>query len=167
MDKYLIELIKKYPLMDTADIIKYCFQKTFGAEHLLSNVEMARKYFDEEYDSVEELAIPPVEVLSENIARVNFTGFKYLGGKKEALWQAFLQTAILPQGTEAEFITNINTCKEVITEYFPKDKASKMLQEIDNYLKNGIHPVHHSAQYRENYNPHYRVVLTKLANNLL
>jgi len=47
---YLTKQMTAHPCMQPQDIVKMCYQATFGAEHLLSDMDGAKKYFYEEYD---------------------------------------------------------------------------------------------------------------------
>ena len=50
---YLTEHIKKHPSLMPQDVVKLCYQAAFGAEHLLSDLSAAKRYFDLEFDGVE------------------------------------------------------------------------------------------------------------------
>ena len=158
MNKYLIEHLDTHPLATSSDIIKFCFQATFGAEHLLKDLKAARYYFDIEYDSTNPKETIVIEALSDQVARVNFSGYKYAGYDKEALWEAFVKSASKTRGSEQEFIYNLNTCCDMLLKYYDKEKANLLIEEINNYLDQGIRPIHHSDLYRNSYNPHYRLI---------
>ncbi len=158
MNKYLIEHLQTHPLATASDIIKFCYQATFGAEHLLLDTERARYYFDIEYDGTNPAEGLIIEVLSDKIVRVNFAGYKYGCYDKEVLWKAFVNCATTKRGTEAEFINNINVTCQMLLEYFDAKKANQLIEEINDYLNGGIRPIHHSDLYRNSYDPHYRLI---------
>ena len=68
MKEILIQHIKTHPAITTQDILKLCYQATFGAEHLLMDREKAFLYFDKEWQMTPETDEPMVEILSCNYA---------------------------------------------------------------------------------------------------
>lgn len=167
MNKYLIEHLETHPNIASSDIIKFCYQATFGAEHLLKDLKAARYYFDIEYDSTNPVETKVIEVLSDQVARVNFSGYKYAGYDKEALWEAFVKSASKTRGSEQELIYNLNTCCNMLLKHFDKEKANLLIEEINNYLDQDIRPVHHSDIYRNSYEPHYRLIDTSEIQKIL
>ena len=167
MKEYIKARVLQYPLMQAADVIKMVYQITFGAEHLLTDLKMAKEYFDTEFDNTPITEEPVMEVLSPDIARINFGGFKKNHGSKTKLWDVFVKSATNKRGTNEEFIANLSETLAVLEEKTEAERFQEMKQAIDEYLEGGIHPVHHSAIYHEHYHPHYRVVLLKEAKRIL
>ena len=87
---YLTEHIKKHPSVMPQDIVKFCYQAAFGAEHLLSDVAAARQYFDAEFDATSPHMGELVECLSKDIARVDLGSWKQMGLPKEWLFRMFV-----------------------------------------------------------------------------
>ena len=46
--------IKRYEKCEITDIFKYCFQSSFGCEHLVSSEKKAMEYLENEYISLGE-----------------------------------------------------------------------------------------------------------------
>jgi len=66
-----------HPSIRPRDVIKLCYQAAFGAEHLLTDLSAAEKYFRGEYDSVAADASAPLfENISPEICRVNLAAWK-------------------------------------------------------------------------------------------
>ena len=63
-ETYLLEQIQMHPALQPQDIWKLCYQAACGAEHLLGDLEGAKAYFEEEYNSV----LPTNEPLYERIS---------------------------------------------------------------------------------------------------
>ena len=166
MKECLAVLIKRYPLMEASDYLKLCYQATFGAEHLLTDIKEARSYFDQEFDEAPIKNEVVVDVISDDIVRINFGGFKRIGDK-EALWQAFLTTATTKRGSDALFIKNIKEILAFLKETLDNTTYQTIKKGVDEYIKGGIRPLHHSEQYRTHYQPHYRVVDQKWVDELL
>lgn len=135
--------------MELRDVIKMCYQASFGAEHLLEDLDGARRYFNEEFDKVEPRDVPVYEYISEDVARVDLGAWKASKMPKEWLFDLFVMATKETYGGEAKMLDNL---AEVV----------KMMPEmeglIEEYKAGGIRPVHHSQSYREAHKPAYRLV---------
>ena len=135
--------------MEMQDVIKMCYQAAFGAEHLLDDVEKARAYFDNEFDTVEAKDEPLYEYISEDVARVNMRAWKYKELPKEWLFDIFVMATKENYGGEEQMLKNLADVIEMMPE---------MATFVDEYKERGIRPVHHSEQYRNMHEPAYRLV---------
>ena len=52
--EYFILHAKKHSCLMPQDVAKFCYQAALGAEHLLTDIDAARRYFDAEFEQVEE-----------------------------------------------------------------------------------------------------------------
>ena len=76
-DFYLKEQLKLHPSMQMQDIIKMCYQATFGVEHLLSDTKRAKQYFHQEYTTTPaDASLPLYEAISDEFCRVNLGAWK-------------------------------------------------------------------------------------------
>ncbi len=146
---YIKEQMELHPTMNEQDALKMCYQAAFGAEHLISDGEGVKAYFDEEYSSVEPTDEPLCEMLSDKVCRVNMGAWKKRGMPSEWLYKMFLLSAVINEDGNKAFAEYT----EEISNYFPC--FHKFFEE---YLLGGVRPVHHSNLYREKEAPHYRVV---------
>lgn len=167
MSQFFMAFLKKHPAFRPTDVIKYGFQATFGAEHMLMNTDYAKKLFFEEYDAAESTTEPLYEELTDDICRVNIGAWKREGLKPEALFEMFLKTASIKRGSEDAFKENMEGLLQTVKEYAPLNVYEECSNFYKCYLEGQIQAVHHSEEYREAYNPHYRVVLTKLVRDYL
>ena len=55
---YLKTQLEHHPSMQMQDIIKMCYQATFGVEHMLADTERAKNYFTKEAADSEWLTKP-------------------------------------------------------------------------------------------------------------
>lgn len=104
----------------------------------------------------EQLAIEPISPNGE-IVRVHLRPFLTQGGDPEVLLGAFLHTANEFTGSQTTFERYWKTA--LVLRKFPQ-------QEMDAFiasLRAKAYPAaHHSAIFKDNYRPAYRVVLAKL-----
>ncbi|MBO5198960.1 MAG: hypothetical protein J6B85_10640 [Lachnospiraceae bacterium] len=181
-EKYLFEQSVRHPSMRAQDIVKLCYQAAYGAEHLLSDPEAARRYFDSEYASV---AADPSEQLYEEISpevcRVNLTAWKVSGMPAEWLFRMFAASASASadaafgspskdgEGGDCVSRECVQSSRELLKEYLKT--AGELIasgripisQEewtayLTRYLDAGMGAVHHSEPYRSMERPAYRIV---------
>lgn len=157
-----------HPSMMPQDVVKLLFQATYGAEHLLEDVERAEAFFNEEYEMTEPDNVPLYEPISEETVRVNFAGWKQAGLDKTILFKAFCESAwtasVEGQKRDDEFWHRAEMAQEALQE--AEGDASVNLdfspddwkEYLDRYRLEGVRPVHHSAGYREGEKPAYRIV---------
>ncbi len=129
-----------------------CYQATFGAEHALTDVSAAREYFYKEFDLTPEKDIPLIEQISSDFCRVNIAAWKFAKLKAEWLFNMFVLSASLGNGSDDGFIRRLYEAEEYIGR-----------ENIENYLNGGIRAVHHSENYRAAEKPAYRVVAMRIA----
>jgi len=152
--------LQLHPHAQPRDAVKLCFQAAFGAEHLLQDIESARQYFDDEFSAVGESDSALFEQISPDFCRVNLAAWKRIGLPYEWLFNMFCMTACggaAPDRSE-RFITYLQTVETLAIH----DATPFTLADWQSFMAeyNGLapKPVHHSARYRENEHPAYRVV---------
>ena len=84
--QYLAQQLELHPAARVDDVVKLCYQAAFGAEHLLSDLDAARKYFDAEYQRTPASDGPLCEMISEGVCRVNLGAWKNSGMPEDWLF---------------------------------------------------------------------------------
>lgn len=159
MNIYIKEHIKMHPELMPRDIIKFCYQAAYGAEHLLSDKEYAGKMLHDEFENTLPSDIPLFEKLSDNYCRVNIAAWRFKGFSEDLLQELFLESVSDKAHHEKEdFHTIIKLASEVISDSCTKEFLAEWNNALSDYIASGIRPVHHSEHYREIYSPAYRVV---------
>ncbi len=165
--KILLAHAELHPSLRPVDVIKLCYQATFGAEHLLTDRERARRRFFSEYDSVPASNRSLFEDISEDYCRVDLSAVKFLGIFPEAVFNAFFLTANEKSGNTDGDLWELLSLAAELSENgllpFTKADFEKILTE---YKDHGGGPVHHSDEYRAAEHPAYRVVAKKYAEGL-
>lgn len=158
---YLTEQIKKHPSIESQDIAKLCYQAAFGAEHLLSDISAARRYFDAEFDAVEAREGELVEFISDKVCRVNLAVWKARGLSPDKLFDAFVASASVGPSGKGDIIAFLDVATELI-----REGVSVSLSDWEAFLEKygaaGMPALHHSERYREREKPSYRIVLREL-----
>lgn len=155
---YFSEQINRHPSMQYQDAVKLCYQAAFGAEHILSDLERAYNYLVAEFNEVLPTDEPLYEQISPSVARVNLGAWKREGLLIETLFDLFKNSALVLENSNEKFVESLNIAQEILSEKIPEFDRNVWLAFLENHKKEGMPPVHHSDFYRENENPHYRIV---------
>lgn len=161
----LLKQIRLHPSMRPQDAVKLCAQASRGAEHLLADLNAARRYFDAEFASVApDEGQPLTEDISAEVCRANLAAWKARGLDPARLFALFVQSArIVPDG-EARLRENLHAVQEMLDEMpFSAEEWRTYLAE---YVRIGMPAVHHSAEYRAAEQPAYRIVRRDLLADL-
>lgn len=170
MDSYLLEQIKRHPACGPEDVIKMCYQASFGAEHLVVNKEMFCLCFEKEWAETEPTPEPLYEEISADFCRVNLGAWKYAGLPVQSLIDLFFK------GTEAlkpipdrlaVFDAHMELYLATLKTVWPPEKTALLEQVLQAYRETGLSPIHHSEAYRIAENPHYRLIPTALVKGEL
>lgn len=151
------EQINNHLSIQPQDVLKLCYQAAFGAEHLLQDIERAKNYLKEEYEKVTAKDIVLYESISDDICRVNLAAWKYNGLPVQWLFPMLAESPFQDMEREKMFCRYLEIAERIALEHsdFSLTEWNDYLKE---YQKSGLHPVHHSQNYREKEQPAYRIV---------
>ena len=160
LEQILREHAKRYPLMQPCDAVKLIYQNEFGGGHLIRDEQACLNYLRREYADLEKDPTAPMyEDIGNGIVRVN------LGAVREEvleqLGQDFIASAAKHKGTLDSFLNKLGVLHKLTTAgvfSFDLDALNAYLSE---YKAAGYPAVSHSPEYRQAYNPAYRVILRR------
>jgi hypothetical protein len=161
--------LQRYPVMQIQDLYKLVYQAALGNEHLMSDSAMVHDYLIRELESVQ---ADSSELLLEEISpdgaavRLNLRPFKAQHGDHRALFQAMMQTARTFQKSQDRLDRYLRHLEQMAASGdipFDATAAQSFFREM---REKGYPAVHHSAAYKEQYAPAYRVILKKYAPSL-
>ncbi len=181
---YLKEQLRLHPTMEPGDVMKWCFQTAFGAEHLLADKDAAWKYLVAEYEAVEDVLNskcedakqdekrdsesrePLYENISDTLCRVNLRPWKAKGLPLEWLFTMFVKGAeeaagvktAAADGAQANFLKITEEAQMLIAQGVFKFDLASWRQYLAEYPMEHPTAVHHSEGYREAEKPAYRLV---------
>ena len=159
---YLSEQIKKHPAIRPQDAVKLCYQAAFGAEHLLSDYEAAKRYLYAEFERTVACDGELYERISEDICRVNLAVWKVRGFSAEKLFALFVASAKVREDGETAMKSYLADVEKKVKDGafgFSFDDWQSFLKK---YTDDGMPALHHSDAYRDNEKPAYRIVKTEL-----
>lgn len=151
----LREQLARYPAMEPRDAVKLCYQAARGAEHLLADRTAAERYFNTEFDAVEDDTAPLCEHISEQVCRVHLGAWKKAGLPREWLFRMFAASARVESGGGDRLDAYLETAGR-----FGLPGWEEFLAE---YRAAGMPAVRHSEGYRRTYHPAYRIVNARFA----
>lgn len=160
IEKYLLEQVSLHPSMQPQDVVKLCYQASFGAEHLLTDFTGAESYFVSEFEAVPAVDMPLYENISGDFARVNMCAWKHRGLPASWLFNMFKASAAPNPEGERIMVENLESAAALADE-FPFSKE-EFLSYVNQYEQQGLRPVHHSDIYRAVEKPAYRIVRAEL-----
>ncbi|MCL2398481.1 MAG: hypothetical protein FWC91_01890 [Defluviitaleaceae bacterium] len=164
IERYIKEQFELHPSMEPRDVAKLCYQAAFGAEHLLQDVENAKRYFYKEFESLDpqtDTDEPLVEPIGSGVCRINLGAWKKRSLPPEQLFELFVKSAGKIKKDESQFLSYLEQAERFVKNNLIAN-ISFTVEDwhnfINEYKKGGIRPVHHSKTYREQEKPAYRVV---------
>ena len=160
LEQILREHTKRYPLMQPCDAVKLIYQNEFGGGHLIRGEQACLNYLRREYADLEKDPTAPMyEDIGNGIVRVNLAAVREEA--LEQLGQDFIASAAKHKGTLDSFLNKLGVLHKLTTagEFsFDLDALNAYLSE---YKAAGYPAVSHSPEYRQAYNPAYRVILRR------
>ena len=157
------------PLLTLQDLYKSFFQDFWGPEHLISNETYVEEYLNEELQQIENnknfLPLFEKTGIDGNFIRVNLKVIKYNLISKELLLKFFIESA--NENNNTDFNKKFNEWKEnwknidniikklnlnILNEENDRKKIYHILYNENKYA------ISHSNIYKENYDPHYRII---------
>lgn len=164
VETFVSGLLHTYPKARLLDVYKSCFQDYMGAEHLVANTASARSYLEQELSttSLDNLLPWLYEPCGTDgrYVRVSLRAVHEGFISIDELLNAFIGSANSPQRPTVDqwaeqwhvIVNGIDAMRLGLKQY-EQDK-----QLIDSVLNQGRYALSHSPEYREAYNPHYRIV---------
>ena len=160
LEQILREHTKRYPLMQPCDAVKLIYQNEFGGGHLIRDEQACLNYLRREYADLEkDPTVPLYEDIGNGIVRVNLAAVREEA--LEQLGQDFIASAAKHKGTLDSFLNKLEVLHKLTTAgvfSFDLDALNAYLSE---YKAAGYPAVSHSPEYRQAYNPAYRVILRR------
>ena len=153
----LIAHAKRYPLMQPTDAVKLIYQNEFGGGHLIRDEEACLNYLRREYTSVaKDPTVPLYEDIGNGIIRVNLAAVK--PEDLEQLGRAFIDSAAKHKGTMDRFLNKLEVLRKLANEGVFNFDTNALNAYLSEYEAAGYPAVSHSPEYRQAYQPAYRII---------
>ena len=160
---FVSQQMTEYPKSHLLDLYKSCFQDYMGAEHLVSDRERVKAYLEEELTTTDINDLPewyyePCGIKGRYV-RVSLRTVKEGLITEDMLLDAFIRSANTKRPSVKSWnrkwhkiIGTIDRMNLNLPDY------DREKQFIDSLLSVGRYAISHSADYREAYHPHYRII---------
>ena len=157
LERILREHAKRYPLMQPTDAVKLIYQNEFGGGHLIRDEQACLNYLRREYADLEkDPTVPLYEDIGNGIVRVNLAAVK--PEDLEQLVKNFIDSAAKHKGMLESFLNKLKVLETLTAEgVFPFD-TNALSAYLYEYKAAGYPAVSHSPEYRQAYNPAYRII---------
>lgn len=172
LSQAISQQLEHHPESRLQDIYKAFFQEKFGPGHIIPDKASAEAYLQRELRQCKELKDPqPVEYLGTEGRFVRVSLFCLKSGEIE--YEDYLDAFIAGarEITDEEYMQWKEEWKEIAdaaAAFNIKDYAQDRA-EIDRLLEEneGKLVLHHSKEYNEAYEPHYRIIKSELYEKLI
>jgi hypothetical protein len=167
--KLITAQLQRYPAMQIQDLYKLVYQAALGNEHLITDSAMVHNYLIQELENVQADSNEPLlEEISPDgaVVRLNLRPFKAQHGDHRALFQAMMQTVRTFQKSQERLGRYLSDLEQMAASGdipFETDAMQAFFREM---REKGNPAVHHSAVYKKQYAPAYRILLKKYAPSL-
>ena len=160
LEQILREHAKRYPLMQPCDAVKLIYQNEFGGGHLIRDEQACLNYLRREYADLEKDPTAPMyEDIGNGIVRVNLAAVREEA--LEQLGQDFIASAAKHKGTLDSFLNKLEVLHKLTTAGVFSFDLDALNAYLSKYKAAGYPAVSHSPEYRQAYNPAYRVILRR------
>ena len=152
----------QYPLATLQDIYKTCYQDFFGAEHLMNDTAAARYYIHQELEQCKDtdLSLMPRREptgFRHRFVRINFSNIVEGELTEEQLVMMFIDAAGKDNAFSDKWLEEWQKIERIALEVNPDWKDEELQSELMMAAENR-YAVRHSEAFRNNYNPHYRII---------
>lgn len=143
--------------MEPQDYGKLAFQSEFGPEHLVSDREAVLNYLHREYEEPASgcPAVPP-EPIGNGLCRFHLSACSR--DRLPVLAEIFCRSAAAHKGSRAGLDARLLLLRQL--------DVPGMAEWLERYEAAGCPAVRHSQTFRDNYNPHYRVIKEEYLSEL-
>lgn len=159
--------LKRYPALQPADAVKFCYQRAFGAAHFCGTEEQALHRLEQECAALApDSAAPLTEPLGGGVCRLSLPAALAAEIPLPVLARAFAADACAVRTDPAWFEAALQALPGLARELSASFSAEEMEDFLEKYRRQGCPPVSHSQKFHQQYQPHYRVFAGPVARLL-
>lgn len=156
------EMLERYPLATLQDVYKTCYQDFFGAEHLMNDTAAARRYIHYELEQCRDIDLSAMPKQEPTGFRHRFTRVSFaciIDGEltEEQLLEMFIDAAGKENAYGDDWASEWLKIEDNALKVNPLWSNTELQSEL-RMAAEGKHAVRHSDEFRNSYNPHYRIV---------
>ena len=156
----LLEHARRYPAWLAPDVYKLAYQAAFGSGHAVIDLDHARTTLDVEIAALGEGPTEPLlDIISpeRDLLRVHLRPLVQQGLDPELLLAAFVQTANTFRGDQGDLRKHLLQAIELADHSLIHIRLHDLIRYLGLMGSANFPPVHHTDQFRQMYQPAYRV----------
>lgn len=158
--KIICEHYKAHPKLQVADLFKFLYQSAFGCEHMCGNSDKVLAFLEQELGLALPTKCPNIEELDGEFFRLS-TEYINKGLSHKTLAKLFILSAKTEKDGLASLKQKLEIAKALILSGDLPFNYNEFLNKLALWEEQGFPPLHHSAEFKAEYNPSYRVVSKK------
>lgn len=153
---FLIEYCRKYPKLQTQDLLKALHQSVFGCGHLVSDKALAFLY--DELNEAKDSALSEIEALDGDFSRVSISYLKSHGLSAETFFRLFVMSSKMPCGDSVLIEKKLEILLELAQTGQLPISYDEVKTAVEDWKKSNYSACRHSESFRNTYSPAYRVI---------
>ena len=163
LEQVLRRHARKYPMMQPTDAVKLIYQNVFGGGHLIRDPEACRNALQREYECTpQDPHAPLLESIGNGLVRVMLNAVHANNYSIRQLGEDFIRSSQEHKGNLNGFLIKLEILRKVTASGVFEFTLEELETYLDKYKSAGYPMVSHSEQYRQAYNPAYRIVLASI-----
>ena len=163
LEQVLRRHARKYPMMQPTDAVKLIYQNVFGGGHLIKDREACLRALQWEYENTpQEQHAPLLESIGNGLVRVMLNAVDANNYSIRQLGEVFIRSSEEHKGNLNGFLIKLEILRKVTASGAFGFTPEELETYLDKYKSVGYPIVSHSEQYRQAYNPAYRIVLASI-----
>ena len=147
----------RYTKAKPQDVFKFIYQSCFGCEHMVSSIDVCTKRISEEFEGIADNDSPLIEALDGKFSRINLS-YLNKGLSAETLGKIFYLSSMEDKENFSCLEDKISTATRLSEEGFFSFSHDEYLSALSKWESECYKAIHHSDEYRREYNPSYRVI---------
>ena len=165
--EYLLDQLRRYPLLQPEDLLKALHQSVFGPGHFVTDEAAALARLEAELAAGGFGEGPDTEPLDGPFCRVHLRTLERTGLRAETLARAFVLSAQRgPAGDAAALEQKLEILTALAEEGALSFSPEVLKRLVTGWREEGFPARHHSEAFRAAYTPAYRVLRRDLAQAL-
>ena len=151
---------KAHPKIEIPDLFKFLYQSAFGCEHMCGNTDNVLAFLKQEISNAPPTKCPDIAELDGEYFRLS-TEYINKGLSPKTLAKLFILSAKTEKDGLSLLKQKLEVAKALILSGDLPLNYNEFLNKLALWEEQGFPPLHHSPEFRAQYNPSYRVISKK------
>lgn len=158
--RFICEHFKAHPKIEIPDLFKFLYQSAFGCEHMCGNTDNVLTFLKQEISNATSTKCLDIVELDGEYFRLS-TEYINKGLSPKTLAKLFILSAKKEENGLSLLKQKLEVAKALILSGDLPFNYNEFLNKLALWEEKGFPPLHHSAEFKAEYNPSYRVISKK------